>query len=293
MHIPASMLHGQVCPVTLAVGAASVVAAAKIYTHRQQKVSPARWAGVSAFIFALQMLNFPVVNGTSGHVVGGVLAASLLGVPAGILSLSLVLFVQAVFFADGGINALGANVINMGIIGVGLGGLLLSFLKAKKFSQTVSLTLASVITVVVAALSCSVQIALCGAVTFGTIAKAMLPVHALIGVGEAILTVVLCRVLSVLLAVKDEKKIFARLACCSFVAVACAPLASRFPDGLESAALKLGLDFSQLPFLLNWFSNYQMPFIAHTGISVIAAGMAGCVIIWSLVWIMFKRLSIS
>ncbi len=275
MHIPASMLHGEICPVTLMVAGVSVLAAAKMYSKSENKISPQRWAGVTAFIFAMQMLNFPVVSGTSGHLVGGVLAASLLGIPVGILSMAMILFVQAAFFADGGMNALGANVINMGVIGVGLGGVLFSFLKARKFSQTAALALASGISVIVAAFSCSVQVALSGTVGFGAIAKAMLPVHVLIGVGEGILTVVLWRVLSALLTVKDETKIFLRLGLCSLLAVVCAPWASRLPDGLESAALKLNVTFSSPDVIFNSLGDYQ--------------ALIGIAVIWSLTWIMAKR----
>jgi cobalt/nickel transport system permease protein len=282
MHIPTSMLGGQICPVTLAVGAVSVAAAAVVYFQSENKIAASRWAGVTAVIFALQMLNFPIASGTSGHVIGGVLAASLLGIPAGILSMALILTVQAVFFADGGINALGANVINMAVIGVGIGGLILNFLKAKKCSQTVALAVAAFVSVMLAALSCTVQVALSGTAAFGAMAKAMLSVHALIGVGEGILTVGLWRILSAALAAADDRKAGLRLALLSAGALALTPLASVAPDGLETVAQNLGLAISQSAPLWSATADYQ-----------IGAGLVGVAGVWLFTWIVARRLAVA
>ena len=124
MHIPDSMLQGAVCPVTLALGAAGVTVAATFAVRSANKPSAARFAGVAALIFAGQMMNFAIPGGTSGHLLGGVLAAALLGTPFGVLAMTLVLAVQALLFGDGGLLALGANVVNMALLGVGIGGLL-------------------------------------------------------------------------------------------------------------------------------------------------------------------------
>ena len=282
MHIPTSMLHGQICPVTLTVGAVSVAAAATVYFQSENKVAASRWAGVTALIFALQMLNFPIASSTSGHVIGGVLAASLLGIPAGILSMALILTVQAVFFADGGINALGANVINMAVIGVGVGGFLLNALKAKHISPTAALAVAAFGSVVLAALSCTAQVVWSGTVAFGAMAKAMLSVHALIGIGEGILTVVLWRVLSAVFSTTDDRKAGLQLAVLCAGALALTPLASVLPDGLEWTAQKLGLVFSQATPL--WFGAADYQF---------GAGLVGVVGIWLFTWIVAKRLAIS
>ncbi|MCB9756895.1 MAG: energy-coupling factor ABC transporter permease [Candidatus Omnitrophica bacterium] len=281
MHIPTSMLGGQICPVTLTVGAVSVAAAAGVYFQSENKVAASRWAGVTALIFVLQMLNFPIASGTSGHVIGGVLAASLLGIPAGILSMALILAVQAVFFADGGINALGANVITMAVIGVGVGGLLLNALKAKHISQTTALAVAAFGSVILAALICTAQVAVSGTVAFGAMAKAMLPVHAVIGVGEGILTVVLGRVLSVVLATTDDRKAGLRLAVLCAGALALTPLASVAPDGLESVARNLGLAYSQSALLGSFTADYQF-----------GARLVGVAVIWLFTWIVARRLAV-
>lgn len=121
MHIPDSMLQGNVCSATAAVSVLGLVAAA-YYGLKGQRPSASRFAAVTALIFAGQMMNFPVQYGTSGHLLGGVLAAHLLGTPFGVLSVALVVVIQSLVFADGGVTVLGANVLNMAIIGAGLGG---------------------------------------------------------------------------------------------------------------------------------------------------------------------------
>ena len=109
MHIPGSMLHGAICPVTAAVAVAGFGVATCLGMKSEEKPSIAQFASVSSLIFALQMLNFPIQNGTSGHLLGGVLALSLLGVPFGVLSMAIVLVVQSLFFGDGGGKYLGCQ----------------------------------------------------------------------------------------------------------------------------------------------------------------------------------------
>jgi cobalt/nickel transport system permease protein len=148
---------------------------------------------VAAFVFAAQMLNFPVAAGTSGHLIGGVLAAVLVGPWAGALCLAVVLLVQALF-ADGGLTALGLNVLNLAFV-AGLGGYLL-FLGLRKLlpktrsSVVLSAGVASGLSVVLAALAFLVEYALGASVgvPIGTVAGAMVGVHLLIGIGEGVIT---------------------------------------------------------------------------------------------------------
>ena len=132
MHIPSSMLHGAICPVTSAVAGVGVLTAAYLASKSQHKPSLIEFSSVTALVFGAQMLNFPISGGTSGHLLGGMLAARLLGIPFAVISLSLVLAIQAVFFGDGGISTLGANIINMSIAGVVLGALIDRVLKKLK-----------------------------------------------------------------------------------------------------------------------------------------------------------------
>ncbi len=292
MHIPSSMLHGAVCPVTVAVGAAGVGAA--LYVARKANESPtaAKFAAVTAMIFALQMLNFPVQNGTSGHLLGGMLAVAFLGIPWAVLSMSLVLSVQAIFFGDGGVNALGANIINMGLIGAGAAGLLFNFLQGRKFSRTAALAVASMASVLTAALACSVEISLAGTVSFSRAVAAMLSVHALIGTGEAVLTVVLVAVISAVARkwAANEMPVAIASLIVAVVAAMLSPFASNFPDGLEWVSAKMafisfkGVQFAAL------FPDYQVPAIGGS-LSTVLAGLIGVGIVLAVAALMAKAIA--
>ncbi|HEX2411997.1 MAG TPA: energy-coupling factor ABC transporter permease [Solirubrobacteraceae bacterium] len=147
----------------------------------------------AAFVFAAQMLNFPVAGGTSGHFLGAALAAILLGPWLACLVLAVVLFVQAFVFADGGVTALGAAVFNMGVIGgVLVGGLMLAVRKTLPTSRGALLGVAAGgawLAVMAGAAACSLELAISGTVPLATVLPAMLAVHAIIGAGEAVITV--------------------------------------------------------------------------------------------------------
>jgi len=159
---------------------------------------------VSAFIFAVQMLNFPVAGGTSGHLLGGVLAAVLVGPWLGALCVAVVLLVQCLLFADGGLSALGLNIINMSLV-TALGGyvvfrLLRLVLPKAKAAVVGSAGVAAGLSVVLASLAFTVEYALGGegSAAITTVFAAMVGVHALIGIGEGVITgLTLALVLSV------------------------------------------------------------------------------------------------
>jgi cobalamin biosynthesis protein CbiM len=152
-------------------------------------------AGLTAvFIFAAQMINFPVAAGTSGHLLGAALATALVGPHAATLALTVVLGVQALLFADGGLSALGLNVFNISIVAVWVSyWLFLAFkrvLSKTKVGVTIAATIAAYVSVPVAALGFSFQYSLGGTGTIpaDTVATAMIGTHLLIGVGEALIT---------------------------------------------------------------------------------------------------------
>lgn len=193
MHIPDGFLSNEV-----AVACAIPAIAAVGYGLRRAEVDlddrRVPLLGVTAaFVFAAQMLNFPVAGGTSGHFLGAALAAVLLGPWLAGLVLAVVLFVQAFVFADGGITALGGNVFNMGVIGgVMVGGLMLAARTALPNTRGALLGVTAAgawLAVVAGAAACSVQLALSDTVPLGTVLPAMLGVHSIIGVGEAMITV--------------------------------------------------------------------------------------------------------
>jgi len=159
---------------------------------------------VGGFVFAAQMLNFPVKYGTSGHLVGGVLAAILLGPFEAALVMTAILVVQAFLFSDGGIFALGANIFNMGILAT-LGGYYLYYsLKktlSKKGGMLFSAFIAAWLSVVLASIACSFELGLSGTYSLSRILPAMVNVHILIGLCEALITV---GILTLVLKTKPE-----------------------------------------------------------------------------------------
>jgi cobalamin biosynthesis protein CbiM len=152
-------------------------------------------AGLTAvFIFAAQMINFPVAAGTSGHLVGAALATVLVGPHSATLALTVVLGVQALLFADGGLTALGLNVFNLSVIAVWVSHFLLIALKRllpkTKSGVTIAAAVAAYVSVPLAALGFTLQYALggTGTIPVGTVAGAMIGTHLLIGFGEALIT---------------------------------------------------------------------------------------------------------
>ena len=143
---------------------------------------------VAALVFAAQMFNFPIESGTSGHLIGGVLAAVIAGPFAGALVVSVVLMVQMLFFADGGVMALGANIVNMAVIG-SLGCYYIYYWGRKALPEWIAIAIAAWCSVFLASLMCSLQLGLSGTIELGAVSQAMLRVHALIGLAEAAITV--------------------------------------------------------------------------------------------------------
>ena len=195
LHIPDGFINAPVSLISLAIAAFFIYLALRGAKNQlDEKVAPL--AGLAAvFIFAMQMINFPVAAGTSGHLIGGALAAILIGPWAGVLAVTVVLFVQALFFADGGLIALGLNVINLSVIAT-LGSWYIFKLLQKIFPKnrigflTVT-AIAAYISVPLSAVGFSIQFAIGGtaAIELSKVLIAMLGVHAVIGIGEAIITV--------------------------------------------------------------------------------------------------------
>ena len=146
---------------------------------------------MAAFIFAAQMLNFPVIGGTSGHLLGGVLAVILLGPTAGALVIAVVLTAQCLIFQDGGLTALGANILNMSFFGA-IGGYYIykPIRKAFRYKRGILMgaAVSSWASVVIASSACAVELAISGTSPIKVALPAMVGVHALIGIGEAVIT---------------------------------------------------------------------------------------------------------
>lgn len=308
MHIPdgfvcASVNIGTGILAALAVGYGLRRVAADIRSY------PARLplvATTAAFIFAAQMLNFPIGGGTSGHFLGAATAAALLGPWAACVVMALVLVIQAFGFADGGLTALGSNVFNMGVIG-GLGGyLLLRFfrllLPQRRDSFIIAASAASWFSVVFASSACAFELSSSGTSPLVVALPAMAGVHAVIGIGEAFIcaaaltTVALARpdllpdwsgmatesALPAQEAVRSGRRIWglagAGLALALILGAFVSQFASGDPDGLEKVAQEHGF-FASAEGNEVWsgapLPDYSVPGVAHEGVSTGLAGFAG------------------
>lgn len=190
MHIPDGFLSPPIFTAAWAMALASLAyAARKVKKDLKDKMIPLMGV-MAAFVFSAQMLNFPVLGGTSGHLLGGVLAAVALGPYAGAIVLSLVLIVQCLVFQDGGLSALGANVFNMAIMGTIAAYYLYVFLRKTIFRSNIlpAVFISSWASVMMAASSCALELALSKTAPFAVVFPAMLFVHIFIGIGEAVIT---------------------------------------------------------------------------------------------------------
>ncbi|MEU6527941.1 energy-coupling factor ABC transporter permease [Streptomyces sp. NPDC046928] len=194
MHVPDGFIDAPTSAVTGVVAAAAVAVSLR-GARRELDERTAPLAGlVAAFIFAVQMLNFPVAAGTSGHLLGGALAAILVGPYTGVLCVSVVLLMQGILFADGGLTALGVNITNMAIVttvvAYAVFRLLVKVLPRGRRSITVASFAAALLSVPAAALAFTLMYAVGGTtdVSLGKVATAMVGVHVLIGLGEATIT---------------------------------------------------------------------------------------------------------
>jgi cobalt/nickel transport system permease protein len=292
MHIPDGFLDAKVAVVTGALSAVAVGMSLR-QIHRTLPRKKVPLMGLSAaFIFSAQMLNFPVAGGTSGHLVGGVLASVLLGPSAAVLVLTSVLTVQCFLFADGGLTALGANIFNMGVIS-SVGGYY--FYRAcwrmmpGRRGQITAIAFACWVATVVAAVACAGEISLSGHVAWSVAFPAMTFVHMLIGVGEAILTCL------VIVAIGQSRPDLLEsepgmaspsgypelLVYGSLIAIGLAlfisPFASKWPDGLDHVALQLGFAGREAKTRLipAPIADYRMPGVASPSVATSLAGVVG------------------
>jgi len=193
VHIPDGFLNVATVATTAAVSAGGVANAVRL-TGKQLKEKQVPLMGVlAAFIFAAQMLNFPIAGGTSGHFMGAALAAILLGPWAGLLIMTCVLVGQCFIFQDGGLLALGANIFNMGIIGCFssyyMYRISISLLGSNNKGRLIGGFVSAWIAIFLASIACAIELAVSGASPWGIVLPAMAGVHALIGIVEGLITV--------------------------------------------------------------------------------------------------------
>jgi len=194
MPVPDGFLDAPTSVATGVVAAAGIAVALRRARHELDDRTAPLAGLVATFVFATQMLNFPVASGTSGHLLGGALAAVLVGPATALLCMSVVFLVQCLLFADGGITALGTNIFLMGIVTVVVGWLVFRVAQsvlARRLSMVAPAAgVAALVSVPVAALAFVGLYAVGGTVDLplGSLATAMVGVHTLIGIGEAVIT---------------------------------------------------------------------------------------------------------
>ncbi len=192
MHIPDGFLNVATVATTYAVSAGGVSYAVKEANKKLKEKHVPMMGVMAAFIFAAQMLNFPIAGGTSGHLIGAALATILLGPWASVLIMSCVLIAQSLIFQDGGLLALGANIFNMGIVAsfsaYGLYRLSTLVMGDGKRGRLIGGFIGAWGSVFMAAIACAIELAISGASPLAVVLPAMGGIHALIGIGEGLIT---------------------------------------------------------------------------------------------------------
>jgi len=302
MHIPDGFLEPKVWVSLTAVSAAAVAYASKKVSKNLDEKKVPLMGVIAAFVFAAQMVNFPVGGGTSGHLMGGVLIATIMGPFAALLMISTVLIIQALLFQDGGITALGANIFNMGIVGAGLGYLTFKGLNRVTGNLNFALFTASWLSVVTAAGIAAAELSISGVIPISVSLPAMTGVHAIIGIGEGAITIAALGLISgvskdVFYGVQtvEVRKVQRRpmlwilLAVSMLVAVFIAPFASEFPDGLEKVAESLGFLKRGTSKVTSPLPDYQILGL-RGGISTSMAGVVGVLVTFGLAYMIVKVL---
>lgn len=252
---------------------------------------------MAAAIFAGQMLNFSVTGGTSGHLLGAAIATIILGPWSAVLVMTSVVTVQALVFQDGGILALGANIFNMAVVGVFVSyavyTLLIRFTGKFKWGTIVSGFIAAWVSIFIASLSCSLQLTISGTSPANIVIPAMSAIHALIGVGEGIIT---AGALGFILSARKDllhnvgnqtrisKGVLIGGSLIALVLATLAPLASSHPDGLEWVAEQHGFLANARDAFYQIVPDYVLPGISNPALATIAAGIIGALIVFGVAW---------
>jgi cobalt/nickel transport system permease protein len=260
----------------------------------------------AAFLFAAQMINFPVGGGISGHLVGSVLVAALLGPSAAIVVLVTVLIVQSFLFGDGGVLALGANAFNMAIVGVtggyGIYRLVCHLLPGTQ-GQVAAVAFAGWCSTVLASICCAGELAWSGMMNWPAAFAAMASVHMVIGIGEGLISALVFLAISRMrpdltaeLNGSSTPRFWGEAACYGLllalgVAIFVAPFACPWPDGLEAVATKLGFGHKALGASMRApVADYQMPGVHWAAGATALAGAVGTVVAFGLALVLARSL---
>ena len=292
MHIPDGFLSAAVSIVGSILAAAAVAVALRRAGKELGERQVPLMGVLAAAIFAGQMLNFSITGGTSGHLLGAAVATILLGPWAAVVVLTSVVSIQALIFQDGGLLALGTNLLNMAVIGVAVSYFVYTSVQrlagGKAWGVFAGGFVAAWTSIVAASLACALELALSGTSPANIAIPAMGGIHALIGVGEGLITL---GALAFLLAARPDL-LQAELAAPSGGAVVwtfglgialllavISPLASAHPDGLEWVAEQEGfLEAARGP-LYQVIPNYIFPGVPNRAMATILAGIVGTLLV--------------
>ena len=249
---------------------------------------------MSALIFVLQMINFPIAAGTSGHLLGGALAVIVLGPRLGLICLSVVVIIQSLLFADGGLSALGVNVLNMAIVTSATSWFIvkywIKFIGKNKTSIVSVSVLAGILSVVFSSIAFTIQYAIGGTISIpvGTVLLAMVTTHFIIGFGEGIITAL---IITLLIRVRPDliyayersdenttKVSFYGLFIILILLLSLVtPFASSSPDGLESVAEEFG--FTQTDGIVLLLDDYGISAVNNDFVSTVLSALLGVTVV--------------
>ncbi|MBX3083972.1 MAG: PDGLE domain-containing protein [Anaerolineae bacterium] len=292
MHIPDGLLS---IPVAL-IGWILLIALVGIALRQTRKELGDRQIPLmgilAAFIFAAQMINFPVTGGTSGHLLGGALVAILLGPWAAVLVMTSVIGVQGLLFQDGGLLAMGFNIFNMGIVsafvGYGTYNFIRRILGTSPTVQLIGTGIGAWLGVVLAAALTALELAVSGTSPLNIALPAMVGIHVLIGIGEALISVAAVAFVRqtrpdlIGSSAKTASSGSGWIAVGLLIAIGIAfasPLASKSPDGLDSVAQQNGFSDKAQSAPYQVLPDYTVPFIHDEAATTIAAGVIGVLVV--------------
>ena len=306
MHVPDGFINAQVSAATGIISLGTLWAYIRNAKNLVADKLIALTGMMSALIFVLQMINFPIAAGTSGHLLGGALAVIVLGPSLGVICISIVVVIQSLLFADGGLSALGVNVLNMAIITSLTGWFTITLWKKlfgeSQFTLISGSVIAGLLSVVFSSIAFVLEYAIGGTVSvpLGNVLIAMISTHLLIGLGEGIITALivslLLRVRSDLVYVNSKKNKSNTLSTSYGVFIALilsltlvTPYASSSPDGLESVASDFGFEETDGVVLL--LEDYGISSINNNFVSTTLSALLGVLAIAGLGTLFFKNKS--
>ena len=294
MHVPDGFINAPVSAATGLISLGTIWAYIRSAKNLVADRLIALTGMMSALIFVLQMINFPIAAGTSGHLLGGALAVIVLGPSLGIICIAIVVVIQSLLFADGGLSALGVNLLNMAVVTSVIGWIAISTWKRvfnESYSSIISGSfVAGLLSVVFSSIAFVLEYAIGGtvAVPLGNVLIVMISSHLLIGIGEGVITALivslLLRVRSDLVYVNQNKNqndkatsFYGLFIILILSLTLLTPYASSSPDGLESVAETY--DFNEESGIILFLDDYGIKNINNNFLSTVLSAVLGVVVI--------------